>query len=181
MIMSEPILKNKTLNRCGFTIVEVMVASAMAVIVMFGLAIVLSDAQRGWNTMYNRVYSDVVTGSHIAARTFDRIVRKSSIEFSQLDIDEVKSCYYADSNSVVIDRYSRFYMTADSNELCIEYGQYNGKVKPPEYTPEGEPIILCRNVTSCSFMQNGRSMQMVLTLDNGKEELTTVTSAVMHN
>ena len=178
--MSEPMLKDKTRNRCGFTIVEVMVAAVMAVIIMFGLAFVLSDAHRGWNTMYNRVYSDVVTGSHIAARTFDRIVRKSSIELSQFTADEVTACYYADSNSAVIDRYSRFYVT-DDNDLCVEYGQYNGQAKPPEYTPEGEPVIICDNVSFCSFMKNGRSLQMVLTLDNGKEELTTVTSAVLHN
>jgi hypothetical protein len=180
MMMSGQTFKNKARNRCGFTIIEVMVASVMAVIITFGLAVVLSDAHRGWNTMYNRAYSDVVTGSHIAARTFDGIVRKSSIELSQFTADEVTACYYADSNSVVIDRYSRFYIS-DSNVLCVEYGQYNGQVKPPEYTPEGDPVTICGNVSFCSFMKNGRSMQMVLTLDNGKEELTTVTSAVMHN
>jgi hypothetical protein len=123
----------------------------------------------------------VVVGSQIAARTFDRIVRKSSIDLSELAADEVKACYYADSNSLLVDRYSRFYKTADGSKLCVEYGQYNGQVKPPEYTPEGNPIVLCRNVSACSFMQTGRSVQMVLTLDNGREELTMVTSAMMHN
>jgi len=174
MIMSEPMRKNETRNRCGFTLIELMVGATMMVIVVFGFAIVLSDAQRGWNAMYNRVYSDVVTGSNIAARTFDRVVRKSSIQWFELDGDKqwVEVYYYEDPNSVSIDRYARFYQ-ANSN-LCVEYGQRN----PRENLGV---VTVCGNVSSCSFMQTGRSMQMVLTLDNGKEELTTVTSAVMHN
>ena len=174
MIMSEPMRKNETRNRCGFTLIELMVGAAMMVIVVFGFAIVLSDAQRGWNAMYNRVYSDVVTGSNIAARTFDRVVRKSSIQWFELDGDKqwVEVYYYEDPNSVLIDRYARFYQT--QGNLCVEYGQRN----PRENLGV---VTVCGNVSSCSFMQTGRSMQMVLTLDNGKEELTTVTSAVMHN
>jgi hypothetical protein len=172
--MSEPMQKNETCNRCGFTIIELMVGAAMMVIVVFGFAIALSDSQRGWNAMYNRVYSDVVTGSHIAARVFDTVVRKSSVKWFELDEDRqwVEVYYYADPNSVLIDRYARF-SQAEGN-LRVEYGQRNPR----------EPLsveTICGNVSSCSFMQTGRSMQMVLTLDNGKEELTTVTSAVMHN
>jgi hypothetical protein len=172
--MSEPMLKNKTRNHRGFSLVEIMVASAMAVIVVFGLAIALTDSQRGWNAMYNRVYSDVVTGGHIAARLFDAVVRKSSIQLFQLDEDGqwVEVYYYADPNSVLIDRYARFFQS--EGNLCVEYGQRN-----PREILSVETI--CGNVSSCSFMQTGRSMQMVLTLDNGKEKLTTVTSAVMHN
>ena len=172
--MSEPMQKNETRNHRGFTLVEVMVASAMAVIVVLGLAISLSDAQRGWNAMYNRVYSDVVTGSHAAAGVFDTVVRKSSIQWFLLDGDRqwVEVYYYADPNSVLIDRYARFFQ--EEGNFCVEYGQRN----PRENLGV---VTVCGNVSSCSFMQTGRSMQMALTLDNGKEELTTVTSAVMHN
>lgn len=173
--MSEQMLKNKTRNRRGFTLVEMMVASAMAVIVVLGLAMSLSDGQRGWNNMYNRVYSDVVTGSHIAARTFDRIVRKASTEQLLIDGDGqwVEVYYYADPNSGSVDRYAHFYQTDDKN-LCVEYGE-----RDPRETLG--TVNICRNVSSCSFIQTGRSIQMVLTLNNGREELTTVTSAVMHN
>jgi prepilin-type N-terminal cleavage/methylation domain-containing protein len=173
--MSEPMLKNKKRNHPGFTLTELMVASAIAVIVVLGLSISLSDGQRGWNAMYNRVYSDVVTGSHIAARTFDRIVRKSSAKSFQIDSDGkwVEVYYYSDANSASIDRYARFSVT-DNNDLSVEYGQRN----PKEFLGT---VTICGNVSSCSFIQTGRSMQMVLTLKSGLEELTTVTSAVMHN
>jgi len=166
--------KNKTHNNQGFTIIEMVVAAAIAVIVVLSLAIALSDSQRGWNAMYNRVYSDVVTGGHIAARVFDAVVRKSSTQWFQLDKDGqgVEVYYYADPNSVLIDRYARFFQS--EGNLCVEYGRRN----PREFLCVE---TICGNVSSCSFMQTGRSMQMVLTLDNGKEKLTTVTSAVMHN
>jgi len=167
--------KNKTNNHKGFTIVEMMVASVIAVILVLSLAIALCDSQRGWNSMYNRVYSDVVTGTQIADRTFDRIVRKSSTVYYQIDADGecLEVCYYADPNSALIDRYARFYKS-DDGKLCVEHGKRN-----PRETLNIETI--CENVSFCSFKQMGRSFQMVLTLDSGKEELTTVTSAVVHN
>jgi hypothetical protein len=167
--------KNKTHNNKGFTIIEMVIAAVIAVIVVLSLAIVLTDSQRGWNAMYDRVYSDVVTGSHIAARTFDAIVRKSSKQYFKIDADGqwVEVSYYADPNSVLFDRYAKFSNT-DANNLCVEYGKRN-----PNEVLGVETI--CGNVSYCSFKQTGRSLQMILTLDNGKEKLTTVTSAVMHN
>ncbi len=159
----------------GFTFVELMVAAAMVVIVSIGLGVSLYDGQRGWNLMYNRVYSGVVTGSHIAARTFERIVRKSSIQSFQISADGkwLEVYYYSDPNSASLDRFGRFYQN-DTNNLCLEYGQ-----RDPRETLG--TINVCGNVSSCAFMQTGRSMQMILTLSNGREELTTATSAVMHN
>jgi len=158
----------------GLTIIEMVVAASIAVIVVVGLAGALCDSQRGWNSMYNRAYSDVVTGTQIAGRTFDRIVRKSGTLYYQIDPDGewLEVCYYADPNSVLIDRYARFFR--EESNFCIEYGR-----RSPRETVGIETV--CGNVSSCVFKQTGRSFQMLLTLDDGKEKLTTVTSAVAHN
>ncbi len=166
--------KNKTNNRNGLAMIELMIGAAIAVIVVISISMVLYDSQKGFNSMYNRVYSDVVTGSHVAQRAFEAVVRKSSNQWFLIDKDGgwVEVYYYGDPNSKLIDRYARFY-AADSN-LCVEYGNRN-----PREAQSVETI--CGNVTFCKFQETGRSMQMILTLDNSREKLTTTTSAVLHN
>jgi prepilin-type N-terminal cleavage/methylation domain-containing protein len=167
-------LKNRTTNRKGLTLVELMVAAAIGGIVMFGVAIILADGQRGWNAMYNRTYSDVVTDGHIARRTFDRVIRKASSNNITLDDADlwVEVRYYQDANSIVVDRYARFY-EADG-QLNIEYGRPD-----PRETLSIQTI--CGNVSGCVFKAQGASVQMILTLDNGSQTATVVSSAVAHN
>lgn len=166
--------KERPQNRSGITVIELMTAAIIAVIVIFGIGIVLSDSHRGWNAMYNRIYSDVVTDSHVARRIFDAVVRKSSSEGFLLDNNGnwVEVYYYADPNSPVVDRYARFFCIDDT--LNVEYGRLD-----PKETLSVETV--CEDVSSCKFKGTGRSIQMLLTLDNGSQSITTVTSAVMHN
>lgn len=166
--------KERSRNRNGLTVIELMTAAVIAVIVIFGIGIVLSDSQRGWNAMYNRVYSGVVTDSHVARRMFDAVVRKSSSEGVLLDNNGnwVEVYYYSDPNSPVIDRYARFFCTDDT--LNVEYGRLD-----PKETLSVETV--CGDVSNCKFKGAGHCIQMLLTLDNGSQSITTVTSAVMHN
>ena len=71
--------KNLTSQR-GFTIIELVVAMSIAIIPILTIGIILSDSQRGWNSMYERVYSDVVTDSYVARKTFDAVTRKATWE-----------------------------------------------------------------------------------------------------
>jgi len=166
--------KNKGRYAKGLTLIELMVASAIAVIVVFGIAIVLADSHRGWQAMYNRIYSDVTTDSHVARRMFDAVIRKSSSQGFVLDAGgaSVETYYYSDPNVSAVDRYAKFFVTGD--QLYFEYGQLD-----PKETLGLETV--CSNVASCVFRGSGRSLQMFLTLDNGSQRMTTVTSAVMHN
>lgn len=167
-------LKKRTTNRKGLTLVELMVAAAIGGIVMFGVAVILADSQRGWHAMYNRTYSDVVTDGHIARRTFDRVIRKASSNKITLDDSGlwVEVRYYQDADSIVVDRYARFY--EDDGQLNIEYGGLD-----PRETLNVQTV--CENVSGCVFKRAGRSVQMILTLDNGSQTATVVSSAVMHN
>jgi len=166
-------LKNRTTNPKGFTLIELVIATAITVIVILGVAITLADSQRSWNAMYNRIYSDVVTDGHIARRTFDRVIRKASRRSFLLDTagNWVEVYYYTDANSIVVDRYARFY-EADG-QLNIEYGKRN-----PRETLNVQTV--CENVSDCVFMAQGTSVQMILRLDNGSEAATVVSSAVVH-
>ena len=153
-----------------------MLAIVLSSTVMFGMGVVVVDSQRGWHRMYDRIYSDVVTDSYVARKTFDRVIRKASGERFLLDVDDanwIEVYYYADSNSAAVDRYARFYHEGDG-QLNIDYG---------ELDPRGSLSIqtVCGNVSSCVFKGAGRSAQMILTLDNGSQTATVISSSVMHN
>jgi hypothetical protein len=168
--------KRSLVCRDGVTLIELMVAAAMSVIVMFGVAIMFYNGQKGWNNMYGRMYSDVVTNSYTAKKMFDSVVRKASINGFVLDeaAPSLEVHYYNDPNSSVADRYGKFY--CQEKHLYFEYGILKLKEKEKVGT-----VPMCGNVSDCVFKENGRSMQMILTLDNGSQKNTTVTSAVMHN
>jgi len=158
----------------GFTLTELIIATVIGVIVISAVGVALVDSQRGWNIMYNRIYSDVVTDGYVARKKFDAVMRRASGE--RLLLDDAGSWlevyYYADDDSVLVDRYARFY-EADGN-LNVEYGQLD-----PKATLRIETV--CGNVSGCTFEQVGRSTQMILTLDDGTQTNTIVSSAVMHN
>ena len=71
-----------------------------------------------------------------------------------------------------MDRYARFYEA--NGMLSFEYGQLS-----PRQTLGLETV--CANVSDCTFTQAGRSAQMLLTLDDGTQTKTVVSSAVTHN
>jgi hypothetical protein len=169
--------KKRMSNRKGFTLVELMIATGLASTVVVGVGMLLVNSQRGWNTMYSRTYSDVSTDSHVARRRFDSVVRNASNQGVLMSADGswVELYYYSDPNSVIVDRYARFYNDSDnSGQLIIEYG-----VVEPRQTLNTETV--CENVSSCIFKSAGNSIQMLLTLDNGSQSATVVTSAVPHN
>lgn len=158
----------------GFTIVELAIAAVASIIVILGLSVVLADSLKGWQKMYDRTFSDVVTGSYVAQKTFDSRVRQASKNNLSIDVDggwaEVQ--YYAGDDSTVLDCYARFYRSGD--ELNVEYGQLN-----PKETLSVQTI--CSNVANCVFRKNGRAIQMILTLNNGSQTSTVVSSAFLHN
>jgi len=171
--------KKKRSFQSGFTIVELAMAIGISVIVVLGIGVVLVDSQRGWNTMYNRIYSDVATDGFVARRTFDAVIRKASSEKILLDSagNWIEIYYYADSSSTAVDCYARFYY--DNGTLKAEYGDWDPDDSDPRTVTRTD--IISSNVSSCVFKGQGRSVQMILTLDNGTQTATVTSSAVMHN
>jgi len=163
----------------GFTLVELMVTMLIAVIAVIAMSGVLADSQRGWNKMYNRIYSDVVVDAHVARRAFDRVCRKAIngnyIVGGNGEFVEVYG--YEDWNADDPDSYARFYI--DQQKLMLEDG----------YLEEGawnhastwSTVTLANNVQGIDFSVTGDSVKMVLNLDNGKESLAVTCSAVRHN
>jgi hypothetical protein len=160
--------------RTGFTLVELMITTAIMIIVGLVIGVVMVDGQIGWNTMYERTHSDVVTDSYVARKKFDNIMRNASNSQFELADDGswIEVYYYADAFSIAVDRYAYFYV--DNGDLKLEYGELS-----PQKATDVETI--CGNVSECIFKQAGTSLQMMLTLDNGIQTQSIVTSAVAHN
>ena len=169
-----PMTKHHHISRRGLSTIEMTIAATLLVIFMFGVSGVLSNNQQGWNSMYNQIYSNVVTEGHIAKRTFDAIVRQSSSDGMQIDTNGqwVEVSYYASDASTSLDRYARFFYL--ENQLFVERGQLN-----PRQTLSLNTV--CSNVTNCIFKQSGDSVHMLLTLDDGYQNLTIGSSAKPHN
>lgn len=161
----------------GFTITELIIAIVISTIMLCALGIVLANSQRGWNAMYENVYSDVLTDSRVARRKFDSLVRRSVSDKTVVDSDGewVEVYYFNDSESTFADRYARFYESG--GELKVEHGT----VDSDEIKSTTEIETVCANVSSCIFKRSGRAVEMVLLLDNGSQSNTVVCSAYNQN
>ena len=158
----------------GFTLVELMITMVIMIIVGLAIGVVIVDGQTGWNTMYDRMNSDVVTDGYVARKKSDVVMRSASRGQSLVagDGSWIEVYSYASPSSTVVDRYSRFYVS--EGDLNLEYGQVD-----PRSTLGVDTV--CGNVTACTFKQVGTSTQMTLTLDNETQTNTIVSSAVTHN
>jgi len=172
--METTMIKKRLTASRGFTLIELIIATAIMVIVVLAIGTALVDGQRGWSIQYDRIYSDVVTDGYVARRKFDAVMRTASRDKFLLDPAGgwVEVYYYANDASTVVNRYARFY--ASGGNLNVEYGQLD-----PKETLSIKTV--CGNVSGCTFKQLGRSIQMILKLDNGTQTNTVISSAVTHN
>jgi len=166
--------RKSTRFRKGFTLIELVITTVIMIIVGFVIGAVMVDGQIGWNTMYEHIHSDVVTDGYVARKKFDNVMRNASRSQFELADDGswIEVYYYSDASSAIIDRYAYFYV-ADGN-LNLEYGELSPK-------KEIDTETICGNVSECIFKQAGTSLQMMLTLDDGIQTKSIVTSAVAHN
>lgn len=158
----------------GFTIIELIIALTASLIVLLGVAVVLVNSQESWHKSYNRAFSDIVTDSYVAGKKFKATIRQASQNGCVVDNkgNDIEVYYYSDEDSAAVNRYARFYEL--EGDLNFEFG----KLDPRETL---EVRTVCGNVSGCFFTTAGRSAQMVLTLDDGSREITTVSCAFMHN
>jgi hypothetical protein len=178
--METIMIKKRLTASQGFTLIELLIAMAIMIIVILAIGMALVDGQRGWNYMYDRIYSDVVTDGYVARRKFDAVLRKASREKFLIDPAGgwVEVYYYASDASTAVDRYALFSTSGD--KLNVEYGKL---LNPGQTNSKATDTIetVCENVSSCTFVQLGRSIQMILKLDNGTQKNTLITSAVTNN
>lgn len=158
----------------GFTLLEMMITVAVSTILFGSVMVLIVDSQRGYNQMFMRNNSDVLTSGYIARRTFDSIVRKADADSYTIDENGywLEVHYYSSDAVAVPDKYAKFYES--DGDLNVEFGSLD-----PQITTDVQTV--CENVTECTFKSSGNSAQMFLTIDDGEQSVTVVSSAIMHN
>ena len=176
--------------RKGFSLLELVVAASAAIVLVLGVGIMLAHSQHGFNRMYKRVHSDVVEDAYRARRTFDRVVRKSTMKRCDLmgSLD-LYVYYYSDPEDRTIpepDRYARFNTSINSSELFVDYGNVPAgtleTLSPGSLSPSRR-VLLARDVqvSESAFSVQGATVQMVLLLDNDSETMLVTSSAIRNN
>jgi hypothetical protein len=170
-------LKAKRTIRSGFSLVGLLAAVVIVLIAILAVGSILVNSHRGFSIMYGRIYSDVATDSYIAGKEFDAAMRKAADESIILDNEGywVEAEYYSDGNCPLVDRYVRFYKSGTN--LNVEHGQLHAGGAKETLSVN----TVCRNVSDCTFKQVGKSIQMILTLDDGTQTNTVVSGAVLNN
>jgi hypothetical protein len=167
--------KYKCKFRPGFTMIELMLATTIVIVVIFGvIGITLVDTQNSLNRICNLVYGDIVTGGYVAESTFNSRIRKASSSGLAIDSqgDWVCVSYSSNPGSGTLDSYARFY--SDQGNFKVDHGQ----LSPQELL---DTQTICSNVTSCKFSKSGKSVQMALTLTKNGQSLTVTSAAYLHN
>lgn len=173
--------RQKELSRKAFTLTGLMAAAAASIIVILSVGFVLADNSRAWRRSYENANCDVVVDGFIARRAFDSVIRKASSTGYELSVDGdwVTIQYYNDPenpDTTSPDRYATFKHVGTTCD--VEIGTID---------PEGDPTgiintrTICNNVSECTFKIEGRSVQMILVLDDGKRTDTLVACGYMHN
>jgi prepilin-type N-terminal cleavage/methylation domain-containing protein len=161
-------------RRKGLTLIELIVASAMATICMLAVGGVFSDTQKAWNVTYSRAHEPIMVNSHLANKAFEATVRKASCEKYKIDTEGhwVEVYYFASDASATTDRYAKMYV--EDGTFYIENGVFN-----PRETLETTAI--CSTVTDYLFSGSGRCIRMRMTLSDDNSDVNFISSAVPQN
>lgn len=168
---------NETLKKTGFTLVELMVTIAISAMLVLTVGVVMLDTQRGWLDTYAKVHGGAADDAAMAKVAFDRIVRKSSRSMYLLPTtDDLTVYYYSDwQNSPSVDCSARLYRSSvNPSEMYIEHTRLDN----------GDSISAVRlasNVSDLEFLPVSGGLTMKLTLDDGREQTTVVSTAILHN
>ena len=166
-------IQSNRANR-GLTLIELMVTLLAAMVLIVGVSAMLYHGHVGYSRLFRRVNSEVVRNAYEARRTFDRIVRRSSIRRCDLaDGNNTAYVYYfTNPQDVTIkdpDRYAKFYVSG--TQLRLEQGNVQAGtfgLPLPGRTATGE-MPHAQKVTAPGvgiFSRQGNAVRMVLILDN---------------
>ena len=176
----------KTKTRPGMTMIEMMVTTCIAMIVIFGLGVYIVGMHRGYWSLYKNVHGDLVRDTYVARRAFDGMVRKGAGRYAvNSEGDSIAIAYWSAGSAEKLPDCEDVFSVV---EKVVE-GEPK-KVLELKSGPVGSPVIetICTNVSDCVFYVTGDSVQMMLTFEEDKDssgdEVNSVrvfSSAVQHN
>ena len=164
----------KLSRQSGVTLVEVTVVCAMVAICILAVGVVFSDSHKSWNQTYQRAYCDPMIESHVAAKTFEAVIRRATCERFLLDNSGqyIEVYYFATETSPKVDQYAKMYTSGGT--FFLEFGETS-----PRETLGIIPV--CDNVVSCTFSGAGRCIRMHMTLTDNDHDVSLIASAIPQN
>jgi hypothetical protein len=164
----------------GFTITEMVLAIAVSSVLILTMGVVMVDSQRGWMDSYAKVHGGATADAMMTKTAFDKVIRKASRSLYHLDALDDITVYYYDNwlTSTDTDRYARFYRSADTpSEMYIQHGVFEAGTKKSVLAD----VLLASHVTDLEFKPISGGIEMKLALDDGREETTVISTAILHN
>jgi len=164
----------------GFTITELVVAIAVSSMLVLTIGVVMVDTQKGWMDSYAKVHGGAAADAMMAKTAFDKVIRKASRSIYHFTGFDDITVYYYDNwlASTELDRYARFYRSADTpSEMYIQHGPLEAGVKKGVLAE----VLLASNVADLEFKPVNGGIEMKLALDDGREATTVVSTAILHN
>jgi len=175
-------------TRAGVTLIELVITMLIAGIVLLGIAIVMVDAHTGYRKMFERVHGSVENDAYVARIKFDSICRSASkfdadIIYDSTNPGEITVFSYSDNISPTAgpDRYAKF--SLNGTDMMLEEGpaSYGGDPEIWTLGNANSSFVVATNVTELKFSVRGRSLEMTVTINDGKYGITVTSSAVRHN
>jgi len=163
------------IKNSGMTLIELMVAIAIAAIGILAASGAMADSFKSWGVMYNKVNSDVVVQGYTVTNSFEKVVRQSTLSIIGMDTNTnpawVEVFYAKSATPTVLDQHAKFSYDSSKDELLLERGTIGATT----------PQIICENVTSCVFKRADASIQMIMTITSGNQTVKVISSALLHN
>jgi len=180
-----PALRSPLGTKKGLTLIELMVASAMATICMLAVGVVFSDSQKAWNATYTKANCSIMLDSHLASKAFEATVRNASCQQYLIDTNGywVEVYYFASDASATIDRYA--FLQVKDGKFYIDHGALPSprqQSSNPDEWPEPQNQI-CENVADNPpfFSSSGRCVRLKMTLSNNNDDVSFNSAAVPQN
>jgi Tfp pilus assembly protein PilV len=177
-------MRKECLRGCrtrGFTLAEMGVAMLVSSVMFLAIANILAANQKDYNRTYERVNGEVERDAQNARAVFDGVVRRSTYRKCLIGSanEYAEVYYYRTATSLALDGYARFYVS--NGELRLERGQLAPGTFTYSLTNSPTTQVVARNVTTCTFSQEGVCVAMAMTLNDGKLDLPVVATATRHN
>ncbi len=172
-------MKQSNQNTRGLTLMELLVALVIVAIIVTAISVMFVDTHRGWLDSYAKIHGGAADDAAMSQVAFDKIVRKASrSKYEVVGLEELTVYYYEDwQSSDELDRYARFYRSkSNPAQFYVEHGEVNEDDSDVLST-----VLLASTVSDLEFKPTSGGIEMKLSLDDGRESTTLVTTAILHN
>lgn len=172
---------NSKKRKSGFTLVELTISLAIISVIVLAINNVIADQYAGWENAFGRIFGETSESVVKVRKAFNGTCRKASLRNINIseDGETLVLYYYNDPIDPPYwpDRYAKYYL--ENGDMLMEHGSLVFGTIDEEQAIYTE--TLASNVTYLSFSVQSLSVQLCMTIDDGKNDFTFAWTSVRHN